>query len=417
MSNSHRTSTRVQLLAGCMLLLLSISACSPSGGREPDPTASPIEAIQASLTETVSPPTSPAATPTPAVELIDYPLPSWTSGPEDALVVLTLYGDYQSTPSRTTQFLLAQLFELHPTELLLEYRHFPLVTVYDKSLIAVLAAEAAGLQGYFWEMHSWLYNQQSVWQSDDPDEFVQRLLDVTAEMGMDSAAFEAAIQDPQLQERVQLTFAHGLQRGLTAVPYIELNQEPFMLSLSLTNLEAVVQLALLEPAQIDTYPPRVLPEEWNGLVHIHLDDGAELTVQLFPESAPLAVNSFLYLAQEGWFDNTGFYSVVPDVQVEGGDPSHTGLGGPGYTFPMEIDGIRTFDEAGMLALVSHGPDANGSAFFITLTSRPELNGTRTIFGRIVSGLEPLQALEARSPLTDILAPLPLRITEMVIDLP
>jgi len=402
-------------LAMSLFLLLSISACTREGAATQVPAANATRPTTAG--EATPTPTREADTPSPEADVIDYPLTTWSSGSEDAVVVLTLYGDYQSPPSANIQFLLAQLNALHPGELRLEYRHFPLVTVYDKSLIAVLAAEAAGQQGQFWNMHTWLYNHQSLWIADEPDDFVERLLDIAVEMGVDPEAFEAALRDPQLQERVQLTFGYGLQRGLSAVPYLEINQEPFMLSLSLANLEAVVRLALLQPDQYDSYPPLVIPEDWNGLIHLRLDNGAELTAQLFPDSAPMAVNSFLFLAQEGWFNNTGFYAVIADVQVEGGDPSHTGLGGPGYTFPMEIDGVRSFDQAGMLAMVAHGPDANGSAFFITLTPRPALNGTRTIFGRIVDGLEQLENLPPRSPLADILTPLPLRITEIIIDIP
>jgi len=390
-------------------LLLSIPACSPA---VPDELEAPVP------TEALPPatPSLPATTPTATPESTgdDYPLPTWSRGNVQAPVVLTIYGDYQSSPAAEMVNLLDELLAMHPNEVKIEYRHFPLATIHDKSFIAVLAAEAAGRQGAFWAMHTWLYTNQSTWSADTQEAFLERLFTAAEQLGLDRDSFETAMMDGALQADVEQTFNHAINLGILSIPYLDINGEPFVLPATLSNLEAYTQLALLATRQEDSYPPIDLAGDREWTATLVLDNGSEIVIQLFPDSAPLAVNSFIHLASQGWFDNTGFYDVVPEVQVEGGDPSHTGLGDAGYHFQTEIDPVRTFDEAGMVALIARGTDINSSNFFITLAPRPELNGTRTIFGRVLEGLDQLQALPERSSLEDILEPLPLHITSIIL---
>ena len=136
---------------------------------------------------------------------------------------------------------------------------------------------------------------------------------------------------------------------------------------------------------------------------LELDQG-EVVLQLLPQAAPAAVNSFIFLARQGWFDGMTFFRVEPGALVETGDPSDTGFGDPGYHLPDEIDPAWTFDEAGVAALSSVGPGSGGSRFFISLQPLPLLNGSRTIFGRVVEGLDLLGDLPARDPALDLLSP-------------
>ena len=116
------------------------------------------------------------------------------------------------------------------------------------------------------------------------------------------------------------------------------------------------------------------------------------------------MNSFVFLAREGWYDGVGLFRIEPSALVESGDPSETGFGDAGYHLPDEIDPRWTFDEPGILALSSAGPGSGGSRFFITLTPLPLLTGSRTIFGRVVEGLELLSGLPGRDPTLDLLSP-------------
>ena len=120
-------------------------------------------------------------------------------------------------------------------------------------------------------------------------------------------------------------------------------------------------------------------------------------VQLFPEVAPMAVNSFVFLAEHDWFDNVTFHRVIPGFMAQGGDPSGTGYGGPGYTFEIEPSSTLLFDRAGLLAMANSGPTSNGSQFFITYGPAEHLNGGYTIFGEVISGMDVVESLAARDP--------------------
>jgi cyclophilin family peptidyl-prolyl cis-trans isomerase len=123
----------------------------------------------------------------------------------------------------------------------------------------------------------------------------------------------------------------------------------------------------------------------------------DIKAQLFPDKAPITVNSFIFLAKAGYYDNTTFHRVIHGFMAQGGDPTATGTGGPGYQFKNEIHPDLTFAEPGMLAMANAGPDTNGSQFFITYTATQSLNGGYTIFGKVVAGMEVALAISERDP--------------------
>jgi cyclophilin family peptidyl-prolyl cis-trans isomerase len=109
----------------------------------------------------------------------------------------------------------------------------------------------------------------------------------------------------------------------------------------------------------------------------------------------MTVNSFVFLAREGWYDDITFHRVIPDLFAQTGDPSGTGKGDPGYYIITEIDPTLTFDKPGMVAMVNYGPDTSGSQFFITYAPAIQYNGQYTIFGQVLSGMEVLNQLTPR----------------------
>jgi len=123
----------------------------------------------------------------------------------------------------------------------------------------------------------------------------------------------------------------------------------------------------------------------------------DFKARLFPEQAPMTVNNFVFLARQGYYDNTTFHRVLPGFMAQGGDPTGTGGGGPGYTFEDEFDPELQFDRLGLLAMANRGPDTNGGQFFITYAPTPHLNGLHTIFGEVVEGAEVLSRLRLRDP--------------------
>jgi cyclophilin family peptidyl-prolyl cis-trans isomerase len=122
-----------------------------------------------------------------------------------------------------------------------------------------------------------------------------------------------------------------------------------------------------------------------------------IVVRLFSEEAPVTVNNFVFLARQGFYDGTVFHRVIKDFMAQGGDPTGTGTGGPGYRFKDEFHPQRRHDKAGTLSMANAGPNTNGSQFFITHVPTPWLDGKHTVFGILVEGMDVLTAIPPRDP--------------------
>jgi cyclophilin family peptidyl-prolyl cis-trans isomerase len=125
---------------------------------------------------------------------------------------------------------------------------------------------------------------------------------------------------------------------------------------------------------------------------LHTNQG-DITLRFFPAEAPQAVNSFLFLAGEGFYDGVIFHRVIPGFVIQGGDPTGTGRGGPGYSFRDELEADRRY-RRGTLAMANAGPNTNGSQFFICLGDLAKLPHSYTIFGEVVAGMEAVDAIAA-----------------------
>lgn len=123
----------------------------------------------------------------------------------------------------------------------------------------------------------------------------------------------------------------------------------------------------------------------------------DIKVQLFADQAPITVNNFVFLAREGYYNDTIFHRVLEGFMAQAGDPTGTGTGGPGYQFDDEIVGTLVFDRPGLLAMANAGPGTNGSQFFITFAPTDWLNGMHTIFGEVIEGQEVLNTITRRDP--------------------
>jgi cyclophilin family peptidyl-prolyl cis-trans isomerase len=150
------------------------------------------------------------------------------------------------------------------------------------------------------------------------------------------------------------------------------------------------------PKQYDAPPPMQIDPQKKYTALVKMGNGGEFVIQLYPDKAPLAVNSFVFLAREGFFNGVTFHRVLDGFMAQAGDPTGTGGGGPGYQFDNE-DSDLTFDKAGVVAMANAGRDTNGSQFFITFGPTPHLNGGYTIFGQVVSGLDIVNGLRRRDP--------------------
>lgn len=124
----------------------------------------------------------------------------------------------------------------------------------------------------------------------------------------------------------------------------------------------------------------------------------EIVVELFAQQVPNTVNNFVFLAREGYYDGTMFHRVIKDFMAQGGDPTGTGRGGPGYSFRDEFDSKLRHDKAGKLSMANAGPNTNGSQFFLTTVPTPWLDGKHAVFGQVVEGLDVLLSIPPRDPM-------------------
>ena len=117
-----------------------------------------------------------------------------------------------------------------------------------------------------------------------------------------------------------------------------------------------------------------------------------ITLDLYPKHAPKTVNNFVFLIREGFFDGVKFHRVINNFVIQGGDPTGTGMGGPGYRFEDEVKNNPLIHETGVISMANAGPNTNGSQFFITHSPQPHLNGKHTVFGKVVNGMDVVNAI-------------------------
>lgn len=130
-------------------------------------------------------------------------------------------------------------------------------------------------------------------------------------------------------------------------------------------------------------------------------EAGDIVLSLFADKTPKTVNNFVFLAREGFYDNITFHRVIDDFMAQGGDPTGTGRGGPGYRFEDEFHPELKHDKAGVLSMANAGPGTNGSQFFITHLATPWLDGKHSVFGQVTEGMDALMALKNGSKLNKV----------------
>ena len=135
--------------------------------------------------------------------------------------------------------------------------------------------------------------------------------------------------------------------------------------------------------QWDSSPEMQIDTNKKYMAEIETNKGV-IELELFPNHAPKTVNNFVFLAREGFYDGISFHRVISNFMIQGGDPTGSGAGGPGYSFADEVADNPLTHERGVISMANAGPNTNGSQFFITHSPQPHLNGKHTVFGKVVS---------------------------------
>jgi cyclophilin family peptidyl-prolyl cis-trans isomerase/protein-disulfide isomerase len=386
---------RLKLIFASFIFLLSFASCNA--------TPKPISQVSPTVTSiskaSVPPPcTSFTTIPTPGPDTPSL-FPPITSadhilGPENAAVNILVYGDLQRPESGLFAGVMNKLLAQYPGEIQYISRIFPFVGRNDKALLAAQAVEAANLQGKFWELHDLLYSQQANWINLSIEDFEQWVAVQASELGMDVGKFQADLKSEAVVGLVQSNFEAGQKFGPFAVPLIVINGEIYLGPQDFNSMNDIVGLILLGKRHFTECPPMMIDRTKQYIATLHTEKG-DVVIQLFADKAPYTVNSFVFLAQHGWYDNITFHSVIPEVYAQTGDPSGTGKGTPGYYVITEILPDLTFDKPGTVAMVNSGPDTSGSQFFITYAETPQFNGQYAIFGEVLSGMDVLKSLTPR----------------------
>ncbi len=375
------------------LLLSACSQAKPTTSSMPKPVATEDTSAPKMECQVVS--MTPTQGPT---EVSMFPPPGetdWVHGDNPAAILTIIeYTDFECPYCAMLAVELTKLVEKHPEDVRVVFRHFPLPS-HQHSLRAAYAAEASGLQGKFWEMANRIFAEQSTWYEMTDAQFQKWLEDQAAALGLEKARFIEDMQSQTVVDKVKAAQQHGIDIKIPGTPLVLVNGQPYQGPRDVKSFEALMGLFQLQSRQYTYCPPMQIDPKKQYTATLKTEKG-DIVIQLFPDKAPMAVNSFVFLAREHWFDNMIFHRVVLDFVAQTGDPSGSGYGGPGYYYNDEISDLK-YDKEGMVGLATSGPGTgtNGSQFFITFGAEPDLDGKYTIFGQVIKGMEVVKKLTPR----------------------
>ncbi len=389
---------RKLLPAVILLAAVFLSACN-SAAPASAPLAEQAAAMECTLFNIIPEPRDPSSINLPVISGED-----WSRGPDNALLTLLVYSDFQCPYCSLTARYLKEYENAHPEEVRVVFRHFPL-NIHDKSKISAQAAESAGRQGKFWEMHDFLVDEENwqAWTSMRPADFETWIVEQAAGLGLDASRFQEDMTSADTVDKINQAYQSALDiglnstpsvfyfinGGLTFVPSDEVPSDP-------ATLDIIIDLTNMKNKQYSECPPVVIDQNKEYTAILNTEKG-DIKIRLFADKAPLAVNSFVFLSREGYYDGVTFHRVLEDFVAQTGDPSGTGSGGPGYVFANEISADLKYDRPGLVGMANSGPDTNGSQFFITYKALPTLDGSYTLFGEVIDGMDVVKQLTLRDP--------------------
>lgn len=413
-----------------LLTVLLVAACAPQGTVAPtaaatDTAAPKATATEATATAEVAP--SPAATSDGATCTVSGFFPAsgpeegqviipavsdqdWSQGPEDARMTIVEYSDFQCPYCGLFDPVLEQFQQDHADNVRVVFRHLPL-PMHTNANLAAQAAEAAGNQGAFFEMKHALFSQQSEWSTLDEEQFTDWLVKQATTLGLDEDQFSKDMTSDAVVEKVNAAYNEAVTIGIPGTPFLFINGIPYQ---GARDADSLAGLLVTMQKEFDQCPSQVIDPDKSYTATITTDKG-DIVVELYAKEAPITVNSFVFLARNGWYDGVPFHRVMEGFVAQSGDPSGTGYGGPGYSYVDEIDPDLKYDREGLLGMANAGADTNGSQFFITLDALPDLDGKYTIFGEVTEGMDVVKALTQRDPSSSEALPTPSKIISVTIE--
>jgi cyclophilin family peptidyl-prolyl cis-trans isomerase/protein-disulfide isomerase len=399
------------LMASCGIL---VDKAEPTATVEPtaesaaaEPTAQPTQA-----------PITDASNPCIPFSVLSYSLSSpypnlppitaedYAVGPADAALTFIVYTDPQCPYCAQLDPILDQFQALYPDDVRVVTRLFPLTSIHDKAMAATQALFAAGLQNKFNELRKFLFERQrqdlstdtslteaDFWGSLAAADFENWLKERVPALGIDADQLLADMKSDTVVAKAQASLDSAMTIGISGTPTLMVNGYQWPENQRGIEIFSIyLRLIKNQANEFDSCPATVVDAGKKYTATIETTRG-DIQVELYPDKAPVAVNSFVYLAEQGWYDNLPI--IASSDFVLSGDPSDTGYGSAGYAFLDENSGL-TFEQPGMLAVYSVWPGygTNGSMFFMNKTALTD-QGNRTIFGKVTAGLDVLDKFEIR----------------------
>ncbi len=387
----------LMLLGGLIAAGCSTGVAATSVAPTLPPTTAPTIAPTNALTATLAPATAqPASQPARKGGVADH-----ATGPDDAFLTITMYGDFQCAPCIDVARTLAVLRERYPTDVRVVWRHFP-QKANDKAKLAAQASEAASAQGKFWEMHDELFVSQPEWRDLPPDKFRAKLTDYAKLIGVpDMAAFNASLDQQTYAPLIDQAIQEALDLDFKGVPVLLFNGLPYSGRIDEYGLDGYTRLRLLEKRWYKQQPYLQIDRNKHYTATLVTEKGS-IVIELYTRAAIVTVNNFVFLARSGWYDNITFHRVIPGQIAQTGDPSGTGFGTAGYNIVDENDNGLSFDREGVVAMASTRgvPNSGSCQFFITygpLVPAIDYDKQFTIFGQVTQGMDVLRKLTPRDP--------------------
>ena len=295
-----------------------------------------------------------------------------------------------------------QLKAEYGDDMRLVFRHFPLISIHDNAQISAETAEAAGAQDKFWEMHDILFERQNEWAGMAEDDVIDAFVKYAEEVGVaDLDQFRSDLENDTYADKIMTAYNAAAQSGLSSTPTFVINGVDYpaqAFGFGYQGLDAFMKLMALRDNWF-TEPEQVIDPEKEYIATIKTKQG-DIVFELFPDTAPVNVNSFAFLVDQGWYDGVTFHRVLPGFVAQGGDPTGIGIGFPGYRCDDEVTPEHVFDGPGVVSLANSGPNTNGSQFFIAYAPIPNLNPNFTIIGQVIEGMDVAESITPRDPQSD-----------------
>ncbi len=339
----------------------------------------------------------------------------YTVGPEDAFLTFIEYSEPQCPYCAQLEPILVEFQKKYPDDVRLVFRFRPFQeSFHDKSILGSQAMVAAGIQGKFIEFKNFLFERQyqdpndpnesqapasDFWSGLQPDAFIDWLRVQTPALGIDANQLISDIYSEEVVAKVKSFQEEADQLGIKGTPYLFINGYEWPeTSRDIGVFSVYLRLLKNRANELSACPQQVIEEGKNYTANISTTKG-DIEVELYPEKAPVAVNSFVFLAEQGLYDNLPVQAS--DEIFLSGDPSDTLYGSFGYVYLNEPSDL-TFSTPGMLATreIFPGYGTNGSMFFINKTSIEK--SSQTIFGKVTKGLDVLNEIENRDISTAVI---------------